>query len=105
MHSLSHTTSRVLPNRRAACVGGSGAPVPDLSGPQESLSCPGSGAVPRNLGRVRCWAKFDSPPEEILGRRYVPPVVITAYLVRLIMESHRGDLFPASCSMFVSTVS
>jgi hypothetical protein len=38
-------------------------------------------------------------------RWYVARVVITAYLLGLIVESHRGDLFPASCSMFVSTVS
>ena len=34
----------------------------------------------------------------------VAQVVIMVYLLRLIAESLRGDLFPASCLMFVSTV-
>ena len=32
-------------------------------------------------------------------RWYVARVVIMVYLLRLIVESHRGGLFPASCSM------
>ena len=38
----------------------------------------------RNSGTMRKW--------------YVARVVIAAYLLGLIVESHRGDLFPASCS-------
>ncbi len=37
-------------------------------------------------------------------RWYVAWVVIMVYLLGLIAESHRGGLFPASCSIFVSTV-
>jgi hypothetical protein len=44
----------------------------------------------KNSGTTRRW--------------YVPRVVIMVYLLRLIVESHRGGLFPASCSIFVSTV-
>jgi hypothetical protein len=38
-------------------------------------------------------------------RWYDARVVIMVYLLRLIVELHRGGLFPASCSIFVSTVS
>ncbi len=57
------------------------------------------GKMPRDLGRVRCWAKFALPSD------YIARVIIMIYLLRLIVESHRGGLFPASCSMCVSTVS
>jgi hypothetical protein len=40
-----------------------------------------------------------------MQRRYVARVVVMVYLLRLIMESHRGALFPASCSIFVSNMS
>jgi hypothetical protein len=53
----------------AACVGGPGAPVPDLSGSQEGLGCPRLGVLPQDLGRVWCQAKFASPSEETLEQR------------------------------------
>jgi hypothetical protein len=47
-------------------------------------------ASKRNYGMMQRWC--------------VARVVIMVSLLRLIVESYRGDLFPASCSMFVSTV-
>ncbi len=48
------------------------------------------------LDQIRFAFRRDS---ETMQRFYVTQVVIMVYLFRLIVESHRGGLFPASCSI------